>query len=232
MVIFLSVEKFCAESLRMIIADPEQREKLDRGGARPGAGRKRLIDQHPDAVGIITDLIQRHSKSHDRRGDDILKIGCSATEIQAELAKHDISMCKQSIRYLMEPPRAGSRDAKRYNRKIKGRIQRSLINDKEIGATSTPGDIHYCNKQNHLLLTYRDPHVDHVGETPSSTVVASEDQKAKLAIGNCTYISRLQKLNSYIYQRPDGDGRHHIPDHDYREGSLTPNVLLILRVKV
>lgn len=56
--------------------------------------------------------------------------------------------------------------------------------------------------------------------------------KAKLAIGNCTYISRLQKLNAYIHQRADGDGAHHIPDHDYREGSITPNVLLILKKKV
>ena len=146
----------------------------DRGGARPGAGRNRLIDKHPDGLRIINDLIQLHSKSHDRRGDDVLKVGCSAKDIQTELSKHNIKICQQSIRYLMEPPRAGSRDSIRYNGKIRGRIQRSLINDKQIGSTSTPGDIHYCNRLVHRLLSYTDELVTHA--TPESTVVGSDDQ--------------------------------------------------------
>ena len=141
-IVYLNADKFCAESLRTIIQCPVTFAESNRGGKRTNSGRKRLVEDHPHAITIISDLIQLHSKSHDRRGDDVLKVGCSAGTIQAELAKHDITMCKQSIRYLMEPPRAGSRDAKRYNGLIKGRIQRSLVNDKQINSRSTPADIH------------------------------------------------------------------------------------------
>ena len=124
-VFYISIEKYTAENLRMILADPDPPAvSSNHGGKRAGAGRKRLIDQYPNGPTIINDLIQLHSKSHDRRGDDVLKVGCSAGDIQNELSKYGISICQQSIRYLMQPPRAGSHDAIRYSGIIQGRIQR------------------------------------------------------------------------------------------------------------
>ena len=161
---YIRVDIFDETAIKTVIANGDSTEAATngpQGGVRIGAGRKRKIDKFPEAMEILTAFLQKYSAAHGRRRDEYLRVGVSARMMREELLSQNIDFSEQTIRYLMYPPHKGTKHASRYHGIIKGKVERSLKNDKMDSSTATPEDVHHaqCKK---TFKNFSDHKIEHI----------------------------------------------------------------------